>query len=93
MTLNQYLKNKKMTRKKFYDLIINRKYPINFTFGTFQQWVSEYRYPLPESAYWISQATDGELSVEEILYPPKRRIKLEAMAPLVPETYTPSRAS
>ena len=78
MTIQEYFKQKNIDYRDFYDEVLI-KYPIKFTKGTWTQWYYGQRFPHSESAFFISEATGGELTVNEILYPPKRLKKLKAM--------------
>lgn len=78
MTLREYFKKKQINYKDFYDKVLV-KYPIKFTKGTWVQWYYGRKFPHAESAFFVSEATKGELTIDEILFPPDRRKKLKSM--------------
>ena len=73
--IKKFLKKTGVKPRKFYERLCD--YPIDFTYATFCKWVNGWRYPLPENAYWIHMATNCKVSLNEIIFPLKRLIKLK----------------
>ena len=74
--IKKFLKKNNIKHKDFY--IKLTVYPIDFTYGTFCKWLNGWRYPLPENAYWIHLATDYKVSLNDIIFPLKRLVSLNA---------------
>lgn len=72
-----YLKNKGITIKEFYQ-DLKEKYPdLNITRSMLSYIKRGVRYPSPKLALRMSQATNGELTCDNLIYPPKRLKEFE----------------